>query len=94
MTPTDPGGRLKRRLSSKRNDAVLEQEEIALKEFPIRHTLTNDNGTEFNGHEELTASTGARVFFTHPTVRRNAAPSKTRTLSSVTTYASALPSPT
>jgi IS30 family transposase len=55
-----------RRLSSKRMDEVREQEEIALKQFPICHTLTNDNGTEFNGHKELSANTGVLVFFTHP----------------------------
>jgi IS30 family transposase len=45
---------------------VRQQEEVALEDFPIRHTLTNDNGTEFNAHKELTANTGVRVFFTHP----------------------------
>jgi IS30 family transposase len=40
-----------RRLSSKRMNEVRQQEEVALEDFPIRHTLTNDNGTEFNAHK-------------------------------------------
>lgn len=55
-----------RKLSSKRMHEVREQEETALKEFPIRLTLTNDNGKEFYAHKELTANAGVQVFFTHP----------------------------
>ena len=55
-----------RRLESKRMEEVSSQLKIAFKQLRVVHTMTVDNGTEFNAHEELTENTGVRVFFTHP----------------------------
>jgi len=55
-----------RRLKSKRMDEVRTQQEVAFKQLPVVHTVTVDNGTEFNAHEELSENTGVSVFFTHP----------------------------
>lgn len=55
-----------RRLDSKCMKEVCAQVVIAFAILGVVHTLTTDNGTEFNGHEELARKTGVSVFFTHP----------------------------
>jgi len=55
-----------RRLDSKQMLETTKQLKVAFKKLRLVHTVTVDNGTEFNAHEELTKSTGVPVFFTHP----------------------------
>ena len=55
-----------RRVQTKRVSEVRPQLEVGIEALGGGHTVTVDNGTEFNGHEELTKNTGVRVFFCHP----------------------------
>jgi transposase, IS30 family len=55
-----------RRLESKCMSEVCAQLQVAFAILGAVHTVTTDNGTEFNAHEELTENTGVSVFFTHP----------------------------
>ncbi len=32
----------------------------------VIHTITSDNGTEFAGHEEISKSLNAQIYFAHP----------------------------
>ncbi len=56
--------KLQRRTSDNVNSAIVSR----LETFPrnARRTLTMDNGTEFAGHEKITASLDMKCFFAHP----------------------------
>jgi IS30 family transposase len=56
--------KLQRRTSDNVNNAIVSR----LETFPrnARRTLTLDNGTEFAGHEKITASIDIKCFFAHP----------------------------
>ena len=55
-----------RLLRDKKMETVRGELEVALSSLGGARTLTVDNGTEFFGHRQLEASTGTRVYFTHP----------------------------